>query len=199
MERRDFVAALGAAVAMRKAERGTRNGRATSVPTSAFRLLQDPSLSPAAISRRIARAQAELKTQKWDCLIATPGANYRYFTGANPGRSERLIALILPVDGEPAIIRPAFEVGRIKAGTPIPDVTGWEEKDDPFKLVTKAVKKHKQRGNGTVALEGSTDFVTYLGIKDALGGWKFEDARPITERLRMVKTSEEIDFVRRAI
>jgi len=201
MERRDFVALMAAVLETRTWERGTRNSRATPVPTSAFPRprSQEPSLSPATISRRIARAQAELTTRKWDCLIATPGANYRYFTGSNPGRSERLIALVLPVGGDPAIICPAFEVGRIKARTPIADVTGWEERDDPFKLVTKAVRKHKVRGTGTIALDSSTDYATFLGIKDALGGWRFEDARPVTERLRMVKTGEEVDLVRRAI
>lgn len=201
MERREFVALMAAVLGTRKSERGSRNRGRPAVPRSALPLprSQEPALSPATISRRVTRAQAELATRKWDCLIATPGANYRYFTGDNPGRSERLIALILPVEGDPAIICPAFEVGRIKAHTPIPDVTGWEERDDPFKLVTKAVRKHKVRGPGTVALESSTDYATFLGIKDALTSWKFEDARPITERLRMVKTGEEIDFVRHAI
>jgi Xaa-Pro dipeptidase len=198
MERREFVAAVGAVLGTRKSERGSWNSGRAAVPRSAFRV-QEPSLSPAAISRRIERAQAELKTRRWDCLIATPGANYRYFTGDNPGRTERLIALIIPADGEAGIVCPAFEVGRIKSGTPIPDVSGWEEKDDPFKLVTKVVRKHKARGNGTVALEATTEYTTFLGLKDALGGWKFEDARPITERLRMVKGAEEIDMVRRAV
>ena len=167
---------------------------------SALRIgLQEPALSPATLSHRIDRAQAELKTRKWDCLIATPGANFRYFTGSNPGRSERLIALVLPVTGDPAIICPSFEVARIKAGTPITDVTGWEEKDDPFKPVAQAARRARQRGTGTIALESSTDFGSFLGLRDALSGWRFEDARPVTERLRMVKTREEIELLRHAI
>src|SRR5262245_50672544 len=102
MERRDFLAVMAAVGTMRNA-----NVELLRTSHAAFRAQgPEPFLSPAAISRRIARAQAELTTRKWDFLIATPGANYRYFTGANPGRSERLIALILPVTGDPTIICP---------------------------------------------------------------------------------------------
>jgi Xaa-Pro dipeptidase len=203
MERREFVAALGAAAgAMGITDFGMGNGRASSSPTlhAAPRARpQEPSLSPAVLSRRVEHAQAELKTRKWDCLIATPGANYQYFTGDNPGRSERLIALILPVTGAPAIVCPEFEVARIKSRTSITDVTGWEEKDDPVKLAAKAARKARVRGTGTIALESSTEYATFVALKDALGGWRFEDARPVTERLRMVKSGEEIDLLRRAI
>ena len=36
-------------------------------------------------------------------------------------------------------------------------------------------------------------------MKDALGGWKFEDATGVTTRLRLIKTPEEIALIRRAI
>jgi Xaa-Pro dipeptidase len=160
---------------------------------------QEPSLSPAVFAHRIERAQAELKTRKWDFLIATPSANYRYFTGDNPGTSERLIALIVPAVGDPAIVCPVFEVDRIKAHTAIQDVRGWEEQANPYNLVQKVVRARKPRGNGTIALEASTPFATYLGLKDAFAGWKIEDATEVTARLRSIKTPEEIALIRRAI
>src|SRR5256886_17579999 len=107
MERREFVAAAGAIAAaypMRKAECGMRNeppnGRFRT-PHSAFRTLpaQEPSLSPDVFARRLARAQAELATRRLDFLIATPSTNYEYLTAYNPGRSERLIGLVLPAGG----------------------------------------------------------------------------------------------------
>src|ERR1051326_8596698 len=74
---------------------------------------QEPSLSPEVFARRLDRARAELKARGLQCLIATPGTNYEYLTGYNPGRSERLIALILPLQGAPAVVCPAFETERI--------------------------------------------------------------------------------------
>jgi Xaa-Pro aminopeptidase len=185
MERREFVTVTGAALA---------SGRVGGWAGVGAR---HASLPPPAGS--IERAQAELKTRKWDLLIATPGSNYRYFTGDNPGSSERLIALIVPAVGDPAIVCPAFEVDRIKAHTSIADVHGWDEQANPYDLVKKVVKLRRPRANGIVALEASAPFSTYLGLKQALDGWKFEDATLVTARLRTVKTPEEIALIRRAI
>ena len=202
MERREFITAAGAVMVSRLDGLAVRRvnprpdyppNRLTVYPS------QEPSLSPAVFARRIERAQAELKTNKWDVLIAPASSNYRYFTGDNPGSSERLIALILPAVGDPAIVCPAFEVDRIKAHTTIQDVRGWEETASPYDLVKKVVRARKPRGNGIIALEGSTAFVPYLGLKDALDGWKFEDATVITARLRSVKSPEEIALIQRAI
>src|SRR5947207_15944457 len=119
MERREFLAAGGAAIAdwgLRIADWSGRTSDAAN-PQSAIRnpqSRQEPSLSPEVFARRLDRARAELEARRFDCLIATPSTNYEYLTGYNPGRSERLIALLLPVVGAPAIVCPSFEVERIK-------------------------------------------------------------------------------------
>src|ERR1700674_5145441 len=194
MERREFLTVAGGVLVS-----GRSGGQAVRRSRALESARQEPSLSPAVFSRRIERAQAELKTRKWDILVATPGANYLYFTGDNPGTSERLIALIVPALGDPAIVCPAFEVDRIKAHTVIQNVRGWEEQANPYDLVKNVVRARKSRGNGTIALEASTAFATYLGLKDALGGWRFEDATAVTARLRSIKSSEEIALIQRAI
>src|SRR5882762_5632747 len=139
MQRREFLMAAGAVaapLATRKAEVGTRKWGPDDllrVPRSTFRVApaQEPSLSPEVFARRLERARAELKTRGLDLLIATPSTNYEYFTGYNPGRSERLIALLLPVAGPPAIVCPAFEVERVKRYSVIAELHGWEEREDP--------------------------------------------------------------------
>jgi len=133
-------------------------------------------------------------------LIATPGTNYEYLTGYNPGRSERLIALLLPVAGAPAIVCPSFEVERIKRHSVIADLHGWEEQDDPHVLVRDTVRGLRPRSRtGTIALESSTAYQTSLRLGSALPGWKFVDAAPLTERLRVIKSPEEVALLRRAI
>jgi len=198
MERREFVTVAGAVLGTTLGRNDGRKDGRSSRHSVAFPA-QEPALSPAVFARRIERAQAELKTRKWDMLIVVPSANYRYFTGDDPGTSERLIALIVPVLGDPAIVCPAFEVNRIKASSGIQDVRGWEEQSSPYPLVRKVAQTRKARGNGTLALEASTPFATYLGLKDAFGGWRFEDATGVTARLRVIKAPEEIALIRRAI
>src|SRR5947208_15169790 len=108
MQRRDFMAAGAAAIADRRlriADSSPPNPQSTiRNPQSA----QEPTLAPEVFARRIERAQAELKNRKLDFLIATPGTNYEYCTGYNPGRSERLIAVVVPATGKTVVVWPAF-------------------------------------------------------------------------------------------
>ncbi len=199
MKRRAFVAAGAAVIAdwrLRIADSPPPDPQsAVRNPQSA----QEPSLSPEVFSRRLARAQAELKARKLDFLVATPSTNYEYFTGYNPGRSERLIALVLPVAGAPVVVCPSFEVERIKRHGVVADVRGWEEQDDPYPLVRAAVTGLTKVRHGTIALEPSTTYETFLRLTDALPSWKFADGAAVTERLRIVKAPEEVALIRRAI
>src|SRR5256714_349596 len=201
MQRREFLAAGGAAIAdwgLRIADWSGRTSDAAN-PQSAIRnpqSRQEPSLGPEVFRRRLDRARAELKARGLRCLIATPSTTHESLTGYNPGRSERLIALILPVDGVPAVVCPSFEVERIKRHGAIADARGWEEQDDPYALVRDSVRRLAPRA-GTMALESSTGYQTALRLAAALSGWKFVDAAPVTERLRIVKAPEEVVLIRR--
>src|SRR3989454_43612 len=190
---------------MRSAEFGTRNRSSTGqfrTPHSAFRIsgAQEPSLSPEVLARRLERARIELKARGLDLLIATPGTNYEYLTGYNPGRSERLIALLLPVAGAPAIVCPSFEVERIRRHSVITELHGWEEQEDPHVLVRDTVRGLRRgSGSGSIALESSTAYQTFLRLGRAFPGGTFVDAAPVTERLRVIKSPEEVALLRRAI
>ena len=191
MERREFLTVAGGVViaAAARSTSGRTVGRS-----------QSPTLGPEVFARRIERLQAELKTRKLDLFIAEPSTNFQYFTGYNPGRSERLILLMIPVTGTPALICPSFEVERIKRSAAITDVRGWEEDQNPWKLVKKAGQEMKPpRRTGSAAVEPSTSYQSFLHIEDDLGGWKFTNAAPVTERLRIVKSPEEIALIRQAI
>jgi Xaa-Pro dipeptidase len=206
MERRAFVNAAGAALVLGRTG-GLVDGRSerpserpTARPPDRLSAFQEPSLSPEVFARRLERARAELQARRLDLLIATPGTNYEYLTGYNPGRSERLIALLLPVAGAPAVVCPSFEVERIRRHSVITDLHGWEEQEDPHALVRDTVRRLSPRsGSGTIALESSTAYQTFQRLGAALPGWKFVDAAPATERLRVIKSPEEVALLRRAI
>src|SRR2546422_5973240 len=208
MQRREFSMAAGAVaapLATRKAEVGTGNWGPDDllrVPRSTFRVApaQEPSLSPDVFRRRLERARGELKARGLDLLIATPSPNYEYPAGYNPGRSERLIALLLPVAGAPAIACPSFEVERIKRHSVITELHGWEEQEDPHALVAETARRLRPgSGGGIIALESSTAYQTFLRLGRALPSWKFVDAAPVTERLPVIKSPAEADLLRRAI
>ena len=185
---------------MGRATWGVRRSDLADHTPHAARYTQGPILGPEVFARRIERLQAELKTRKLDLLVAEPSTNFQYLTGYNPGRSERLILLMIPATGNPALICPSFEVERIKRNSAISDVRGWEEQQDPWGLVKTTGRETKPpHRNGVVAVEPSTSYQSYLHLADKLGGWKFEDGAGVTERLRIIKSPEEIELIRRAI
>src|SRR5690349_19822713 len=191
MERREFLTvtgglAIGATV-------WTPGGRAGGRS-------QTPTLGPQVFAQRIARAQEELKTRKLDLLVVEPSTNFQYFTSYNPGRSERLILLMIPATGAPVIVCPSFEVERIKRNTVIGDARGWEESEDPWLLVAKAALQMKPRGReGELAVEPTTSYQSYVRLTTKVRGWIPRDGTAITERLRIIKGPEEIALIRQAI
>src|ERR671934_1374049 len=116
MERREFLTTAGLVV-MPIVGRAAFGVRRSELDAST----QSPSLSPAVFASRLERLQEELKRRKLDLLVTEPSTNFQYFTGYNPGRSERLILLMLPATGSPVVVCPSFEVERIKRNAAVSD------------------------------------------------------------------------------
>jgi Xaa-Pro dipeptidase len=196
MERREFLALARHG----PWTRGATPGHAPSPVPAPAAHGQDAVLSADVFARRIQRLQLELETQELHVLVAEPGTNFRYFAGYDPGRSERLILLMLPAGGEPVLICPAFEVERVRRNSRIDDVRGWAEHENPWRLVRDAGRAMKPpRSRGRVAVEPSTRYGMVLRLDDALDGWQLRDAAPVLEPIRMIKAPEEVALIRQAI
>ena len=68
-------------------------------------------LTPPSGPSGMARAQALMAEIGADALIIGAGPSLRYFTGVGWNATERLVAMILPREGEPAHDLPAFRAG----------------------------------------------------------------------------------------
>ena len=150
-------------------------------------------------ARRLERARQVTRDAGATTLLATSGAtNFRYLVGSNYGRSERLIALLVPVDGAPLLIAPSFEVERVRRGSRIDaPVRGWEEQADPFALVRDAMRE--TGGATAILVEPKTDYWTAMAVSRALPDAKLVDGTAAFEQLRLVKSPQEILRMRRAI
>jgi Xaa-Pro dipeptidase len=200
MDRREFVAASGAALVTAT---GLRHGGAPGTPIPALRpsvAPQEPTFSPAVFTARIEKARAAIAAAKLDLLVCTPSTNYEYLTGYNPGRSERLIALFLPLKGDPIIVCPAFEVERLKAHSIPADLRPWEEEKDPYDVVHKIghdLKPLHRRGDA--GLEPTTAYETVRHFADSMDNWQFHSTAALFRELRIVKAPEEVLMIRRAV
>jgi Xaa-Pro dipeptidase len=148
--------------------------------------------------QRIERAQKLMAENNFNLLIATPGTTFTYFVGYNPGRSERLIALLIPREGKPAIVSPSFERERIVRRSVISEIATWEEHENPYKLCGTVASSMKAN-NGKVGVEPTTNYQDFLRLQAALPAAKVVDGSPVFDELRMTKTAEELDAIQKAI
>jgi Xaa-Pro dipeptidase len=197
MERRAFVTVAGLLAVGRAGGQAGRHASESTAHPPDRPTAQQAELPPATFARRLNRLRDELRSRQLDLFVATPSTNYHYLTGYNPGRSERLIALLVPAEGDPVVVCPSFEVERIRRHTPIPDVRGWEEQDDPYRLLGDVVRRLK--ANGRAALESSTEYHTFRRLSETLANWRWMDGTAVTERLRITKAPEELALIRRAV
>ncbi|HKW48980.1 MAG TPA: Xaa-Pro peptidase family protein [Gemmatimonadaceae bacterium] len=160
-----------------------------------------PPLDNSVYARRLDRARQLTRDAGGTLLLATSGAtNFTYLVGSNYGRSERLIALLLPVNGAPVFIAPSFEVERVRRGSRIDaPIRGWEEQADPFALVRDAIRESGAEDPLSIVVEPKTDYWTAMAIARALPDLKLIDGSGVFEQLRLVKMPEEITRMRRAI
>lgn len=147
---------------------------------------------------RIAKAQRLMGEAGVDALFVGAGSSLAYFTGIRWGNSERLTAMLLPREGEPVYVAPEFERERtleqIRFGT---DVRGWQEHEDPYRLVGQVLKEFGA-GTGRVAVEEMVPFFRVRGLARASPNVDFVEARDIVARCREVKSPAELALMKLA-
>ena len=140
---------------------------------------------------RQAKLRAAAKSRGWDAIVVTPSTNLAYATGLSMGRSERLTALLLLVEGPAVLVTPAFEESNVTRDATVDDVKTWQEDQDPVAIAAKLL------AGKNVGIEGTTAYST-ASLLSAAASAKTEDATPVFDALRSVKSDEELSFLREA-
>ncbi len=149
---------------------------------------------------RIAHAQqlmAELKPG-FEALYVTPGSTLYYFTGIRWGLSERVVALTIPRKGNPLLISPGFEEGRLRELMRWPiELRVWQEDENPGELVAKWLTERGIR-SGRVGIEENTRYTYYDKLRKAAPRLEFPSGDPVTIGCRGVKSEHELELMRLA-
>jgi Xaa-Pro dipeptidase len=151
-----------------------------------------PPLKPEVFRERQSRLRAAARARGLDVIVVTPCANLSYAANLSIGRSERLTALLLSTDGPAILITPFFEEANHRRDAVVDDVKAWQEDQDPIALVVRELS-----GKKTIGIEGSTPYATAALLAAATGA-KPEDATPLFEPLRRIKSPEEQTFIAEA-
>ncbi|TDU84205.1 Xaa-Pro aminopeptidase [Kribbella voronezhensis] len=129
-------------------------------------------------------------------LLIAPGSDLRYLIGQAGGSFERLTTLVIPADGDPALVVPKLEAPGY-ADVPTDElgieILTWVDGDDPY-----AVAAARLRGSERVAVSDFTPALHVLALRAALPGVDQVLAGPIVRELRMRKDAAEIEALREA-
>ncbi|KQU55570.1 X-Pro dipeptidase [Sphingomonas sp. Leaf339] len=151
-----------------------------------------PAIAATEYAARLDRARALTAGIGADALLVHTGASLRYFTGVPWGASERMVALLLPVHGEPIVICPRFERGTLEADLDIAaDLRLWEEDEDPIALVADAAT-----GMARIAIDPLLPFG--WGEKLRAAGLSVIDGAAAIDGCRTIKSPAELALLAEA-
>ena len=160
-----------------------------------------PALAPlaeATFERRFDRLRTLARDAGASVVFVSSGTtSFAYLAGAKVERSERLIALIVPVEGDPFLVAPAFELERMRRQTRIRALRPWEERESPYAVVRDALGTG--HANPRILIEPHTEYQAAQALAHALPGAALVDGTAAFEQLRLRKDDEELARIRRAV
>jgi Xaa-Pro aminopeptidase len=142
------------------------------------------------IARRVDRLRDRMAAAGVDAVIVGPSADYRWLTGLHPPIPTRLTLAVVPLEGDPVIVTPGFEVPADAAC----EVVGWSDGADPDALAAQILARTSP---ACVAVSDRT-WARYVLPLQAASGARFVGAASLIEPLRSVKDPAEQDALRRA-
>jgi len=156
---------------------------------------------------RYAKARLLMKEKNIDALFVTERLNYEYFSGhrseQNPVDKIRSYIFILPKDDDPILITMPFEIAQVEQTTYLKKIFTTGALFGHTDFISDTLKKVGLE-NAVIGAElGAEQYlgINYLDfeeIKKQLANAKFVDASDIFLNLRLVKSPNEIEYLRKA-
>jgi len=149
---------------------------------------------------RVAHAQQLMSDAKprFEALYVTPGTTLVYYTGIHWWPSERILAFLVPRQGDPLLVAPAFEEGRLREQLRWPiEIRVWQEDESPYPIIEKWLLERGIR-TGKVGVEATTRYVFFDGLRQAAASLDYASGDPITVGCRAQKSPHELELMRLA-
>ena len=151
---------------------------------------------------RVAKVRAEMGADGLDGLIVVSPANLHYLSGYYTFSIANLTALILPADGDAGVVTASCEI-------PAAILSGWVEDVESFAwnegdlVASKVASMLEARGLGSKRVGVEVDRggpVPDLveSLRNALPNASFVNASGLVERVRVIKSEKELEYMREA-
>jgi Xaa-Pro dipeptidase len=145
---------------------------------------------------RVERAQKLMRAAGLRAVLVEAGSSLVYFTGIQWWRSERLTAAVIPVDGLPLVVTPAFEEPSIRESLAIAaDVRTWNENENPAAVIVDWLRA-QGAARGPVGVEDTVRFFAFDGLRRL--GVETRDDAGVVRDCRVLKSPAEIALMQAA-
>src|SRR5437016_1864146 len=153
---------------------------------------------------RIAKIQNQLRRNRIDALYLTNSTRILYTTGFAHISTERPLAAVIPNEKPPFFMAPHLEYDHIREECPLADEVltypDYPGEMHPMRVFAKflAQKALASSRIATDSAEGAAGGYGYRGpsLRDLMGRAKFIDGRDIVDKLRLIKSRQEIRLLR---
>lgn len=204
MNKRAFLKASGASIAALSITK-TALASSTQETTPNTNKLKNITKNVSAITSaereiRIKKAQKLMQQMNISALIIEPGAAMDYFSGIQWWRSERLTALVIPLEGKVGIVCPFFEEPSIQESLAIEgDIRVWQEHESPFERIKQIlVDRGINLSKGQIGFENSVRYFVQDGVMSLLSKLQHISAEPVTRGCRIIKSHHELQLMHKA-
>lgn len=147
---------------------------------------------------RWSRARKLMEKKELDAILVTSPSNYRYFVGTGYGWGPRRNAFILPIDKEPAVLVNGAQKHITELQSYIDNINWYDLPFRSERIVDILADLGLARSR--IGAEFKHDYMTNISyeVKEMMHDAIFVDATDILQRLRMIKTKNEVEALRDA-
>lgn len=147
--------------------------------------------------RRVRAVQEELSRLNMDLMVLFPSSNMKYLSGFYDEPGERMLFLIVPPDGEPIFLVPELYERQVMQASPLSNVRAWKDSESSRALLKEALAS-VAKNPAKVLIDDGMWASFFMMLQEVLPDSGFSLASSIMRTLRMMKTSEEVNLLRKA-
>lgn len=154
--------------------------------------------------QRLDKTRTAMQKDRIDALLLVNWDNITYFTNLWGFSPYRFIALVLPLEAEPFLIVPLIEAEYAESGTWVRDIESfidWDKEGPELPAVKKIQVFLEGKGiaDQVIGIEKNQLTINRFNmLKEALPKAQLEDCTGIMQRVRLIKSPQEIELLQRA-
>lgn len=145
---------------------------------------------------RCQKAQEVMARQQIDYLFIGPGADLQYLIGTPGMSNERMMLMVIPQQGNPAMIVPALEKLATSKFASFFELLDWTDAEGPQGRLKQLVGEHAGPVKAAVGNQLWSMFL--LELQKVLPGAEWSRASDVLKELRITKFPEEVNLLKEA-